>query len=568
MPFEVIANIEVDKKSPVDESLMGKIKRDLDYLNNNINLIGAFDHQWKLNGYLSNVPPLRYRRWDGALISKASTLQACRIWLEQPGSGGTIEVDVRKYTKPDALVTRLTRQFSSAINSIAQTGSGLSTQSVTRSTAQISTQSISQWKSSINIVSIVPIGDDENIGDDLVRYNLLTDPGTDWLVGDTFRAASCANAANDGDLVIKAVNIDGGFNIVVSNPSGVEQSSVVGTATLLAWSYNFTNPVSTQFMAGESALFASHSTGGNNGTLAIYAINQSGNNIIVKNSSGAAQAGVAGTADTNRWIFAQSSSVSVTDYIVGEKAKMSGHTSGSNDGNFPITAVNSGGNNVIAYNASGVVQGGAAGTVNTNRWTIFFSVDPSSSVSAGQGIIVASASNALNNGSFLAKQVNRSTSDNIVVYNESGVAQGGSAGTAVSKRMLVKFSSDQSTVITTDSRVTIFGTPSMASDGDFDVVEVNRGGGSNYNAVIESADAVESAGACGRVVLESKSVFDTRPSVVIPPNTRAFAGTHSQVSSNAVFNTVRKIIDAGDLLMVDLVGIPSGRPKNLVVQLL
>ncbi len=562
-----IAPSQVDAKSPVDTQLMESIKADLDYLDANLNLVGAFDHQWKLNGYLSNLLPTKYKRWDGALVSKASTLQQCRIWLGEGGLGGTIEIDVRKYTRPDVLITALTRQFSAAINSIAQTGSGLSTQSITRATAQISTQSISQWKASINVSTIIPLGNDPDLGNNLVRYNLTSQPDSGYQVGDSVTFSSTTFAANDGTFVIKAVNVDGGNNLVISNASGVAQDSAAGSVTLLAWSYNFTNPVSTQFTAGERATFASHTAPANDGSGIIFAINQSGNNIIVKNILGVAQAGVAGNVNVSRWIYAMSTAVSTTDYIVGEAAKMSGHTSGNNDGNFPITAVNSGGNNVVVYNANGVVQGGAAGTVNTNRWTVFFGSNPASSITAGDGVVITGATTGANNGSFIAKQVNRSTNDNVVVYNTAGVAQGGSAGLFASLRMLVKFAADQSANITTDSRLQIFGTPLATLDGDFQVLQVNRGGGSNYNAVVE-ATGTESVGPAGRVVAESKSVFDTRPSIVIPPQSRGYAASHNQVSSNAVFNLTRKVIDAGTLLMVDIVSIPLGRPKNLVVQLL
>ncbi len=557
-----ISASQTDAKSPVDGQLMDDIRLNLGAIKAAAELAGASDYLFKINGLLPALPVGRSRlRLDGVVISKDVTFQKGQVYLEEPGLGGTVRVDVRRATKPDTKITAISRQFSSAINSIARAGSGNSTQSITRATAQISTQSITLWKSALNISSIVPLGNN------LYRYNLASTVDTDWVVGDSVTAASCSNAANDGTFTIVRAREDGGNNIVVSNVSGVAQSGSAGTLTLEAWSYNFTNPVSSQFAAGEQATFASHSAGGNNGALTIYAINQSGNNIIVKNSSGEAQGSAAGTVDVLRWIFAFSSAASATDYVVGETALTASHsTGGNNAAALPIRAVNSGGNNVILYNPSGAVQGGAAGTVNTNRWVYFFSSDPSADVSAGHSVIVTSATSAGNNGEFVVKEVNRSTSGNLVVFNASGVAQGGAAGTLVSKRALVSFASDQSATITTDSQITLYGTAALANGGTFDVLQVNRGGGANYNAVIETTGAAQ-VGAAGRVVFETKSLFDTKPEIVIPPSTAGFAATHGRVA-DGVLNSTRKTVTAGTLIFADILSIPSGAPRNLVVRLL
>lgn len=561
LTYPIVA-AQTDAKSPVDEQLMDDIRLNLEDLEGRIATSGSSDYQFKVNGYLDASSSRRRRRLDGAIVSQSVTLQRCYAMLEEGGDGGTLQVDIKRVSKPDTKITQLSRQFTSAINSIARAGSSINTQSVTRATAQVSTQSITLWKSAINISSIILVGNNR------VRYNLASAPDSDWIVGDSVTFASCSNAANDGAFTIVELNQDGGYNVVVTNASGVEQSGATGTARLNAWSYNLTNPANSHFAAGESALFASHSSGGNNGTLPIYAINQGGNNIIVKNASGATQGGAVGTIDTNRWIFAFSSAAPA-DYVVGENALTASHSTGGNNGSFPIAAVNSGGNNVVLYNTGGAVQGGAAGTVDTKRWVIFFSSDPSAQVSAGYTVYVTGASSSANDGEFVVKQVNRSTSDNVVVYNNSGVAQGGASGTLYTKRMLVKFAADQSATITTDSLITLYGTMRTLGDGNFDVLQVNRGGGSNYNAVVEmDSTSVEQVGAAGRVVFEAKSVFDTKPSFTIPPRTRNFYGSHGNVSSNMVLNATRKIIPAGTLLVLDLLSIPDGNPKNLTVHLI
>ncbi len=567
MAWQTITADQVDAKSPIDEQLMEAIRENLIDLDSRQQQVGIFDHQWKLNGYLNNIPTNKYARFDGALVSKSSTLQKCSIWLAEPGNGGTLEVDVRRYTKPDAAISSILRQFSSAINTISRAGTANTTQSVTRATSQISTQSIALWKSALNITSIIPLGSDYALGENLVRYNLGSDPGAGWEVGDPVTSASAVNGADNGDFNIIAKNVDGGFNIIIRNASAVGQSSTTGTVTLRAYLYTFTNPVSTQFAAGEVATFAGHTSINNDGPLLVYAINQGGNNIVIKNVTGTAQGSPAGTADANRWIYAFSSAALTSDYVVGEKANATSHAGGGNNGDFPITAVNSGGNNIIVYNLSGVVQGSSGGSVNSNRFVYYFSVDPSSSVTVGDYITAANTTSGLNSGEFQVKIVNRTTSDNVVIYNAAGGPQGGAAGTVYSKKVIVKFSAVQSD-ITTDSRVTIFGSPVLFADGDYDVKQINRGGGSNYNAVVEIAGVVESLGHSGRVVLEGKSIFDTRPTIVIPPQTSGFSASHSQVSSNGVLNATRKIIPADTLLMADIVSIPTGRPKNIIIQIL
>lgn len=547
-------------KAPVDEQLMDDIRLNLEDLDSRVSTSGSSDYQFKANGYLNNITKLN--RVDGCVVSQSVTLQRCVAMLEYGGAGGTLTIDIKRVTKPDSKITQILRQFSSSINSIARAGSSINTQSVTRATAQVSTQSITQWKSNINISSIILVGNNK------VRVNLASQPDSDWKVGDSVNVSSASNALNDGNFTILELNQDGGNNVVFTNASGVEQSGATGTLRLNAWSYNLTNPANAHFAAGESALLASHTEPGNNGTLPIYAINQGGNNIIIKNASGETQGTATGTIDTNRWIFAFSSAAPA-DYVVGEKALTASHTSGSNDGSFPIAAVNSGGNNVVLYNTAGVVQGGAAGNVNTKRWVVFFSSDPSAQVSTGYNVSIVGASNSLNNGDFEVKQVNRSTSDNVVIYNDAGVAQGGAGGSLVTKRALIKFASDQSATITTLSRITVFGSMRGLSDGDWSVLEVNRGGGSNYNAVVElPSTSVEQVGAAGRVVFESKSVFDTLPSFVIPPKSSGFVGTHGLVTSNAVLNSSRKIIPSGTLLMADIISIPDGSPKNLTIHLI
>lgn len=560
MSFISLDPTQVDAKSPVDEQLMQQIKDNEDDLNSRLLLIKGFPHQFKVSGPLALLTEAKKKRIDGALVPVATTFVDAKLWMDKPGTSGKLEVDIRRLVTPNTKITEISRLFSSSINSIARASSGFSTQSISRAASQIATQSISQWKSSINISSIVLLGDN------LVRYNLASQPDSDWKVGDSFEAASCANAANDGTFSIVEINQDNGANIVVENVSGVAQPSASGNATLHAWSYNFVNPVSSQFAAGESALFAGHTDAGNDGTLPIYAVNSSGNNIIVKNPTGTDQAGVAGNANTNRWIIT-ASAAAPTDFVVGEKALLASHTSGANDGNFKITAVNSGGNNIFIYNPAGVAQGGAAGTTNTNRWIYSFSVDPSADVSVADTVVVEGTTSSSNSGSYEVKQVNRITSDNIVVYNESGASQGGSFGTLYTEKVKLSFASDQSSVYSTDSYIEIFGSPQEAIDESaYKVEQVNRGGGANYNVIIKAVEAVEALGACGRIIYEGRSIFSTKPSITTARKDTNATDRDGQVSSNAVFNANATVL-TGTLIGLYIVSIPEGFPESFTLGL-
>lgn len=564
-----ITALQVTAKQPIDEKLMQAIRDDLYGLEADIVAAGAFDYQFKVNGYLAQLRAndgsfAARHRLDGAMISKNTTFSQCRILLEQTGNGGTLEVDVRRYTNPNVAIQSLLHLFTDAITGISQRGSGLSTQSIARTTAQIATQSISRWKTQLNVLSIVLLGNG------LVQYNLSGTPDADFVVADTFTAASCTTSANNGTFAIVRVNNNGGSNLVVQNASGVAQATAAGTMDLDAWKFVYTNPVSAQFVAGESATMASHTTGANNGTFPIYAINQVGNNIIFKGSAFVAQGSAAGTADTNRWAFALSASA--PSYIaVGESIATTSHTTGGNNGTLPVVAVNSGGNNICVYNASGAVQGGAAGTINSLRWIYSFASDPttSSNVQVGDSVWTLDATSAANRGQLVAKELNVSSALNIVVYNAAGVAQVSSGGNMFTNKMAVKFAADQSSYMTTASKIRLHNVSINSQvpgflDGEYDVAQVNRGGGSNYNAVVSMYGAPAIPGPMGRVPYESKSLFTTRPSITIAQ----YDGVWGAVSTNAVFDATQKVVPANTLVMASLLQIPTGDPKNCTIQML
>lgn len=524
MAFTSLPANSVDAKSPIDDFLMGLIKDDLDDLNSRVIAAGSAPHFFTITGRLSYLSGTR-RSVAQAIVTKEFTPTQFRAVLKRSGLGGTLRMDIRKATSPKTPITEIAHQYNAATQSIAQAGSSLSTQSITRFATQLSTQSITHAKGAKNIQSIILIGTMEiggTIYDNLVQYNVDSTFDSDTVNGDSVVVASATSGGNNGTFVIIEKNRGGGNNFVCVNASGVAQTGAAGTVQEKIMSYNYTNPVATAgFTAGYAHEFASHTTGANNGDLLVYKVNEGGNNVWVKNATGVVQAGVAGTLDTNFWVFAMSSAVSTTDYIVGERAKTASHsTGGNNAAALEIIAVNSGGNNVVLYNTSGATQGGAAGNVNTNRWVYALPTDPSSQITAGHNVYLNGHTNALNDGTFVVKEVNRNASNNVVVYNESGVAQGGTTGNVYTTRKLVKFSSDQSAVYSTDSYIEMWGCVDTSynwfiSRAPYQVLEVNRGGGANYNVVIENAAGAAQASPCGYIQVEMRSIFTVAPSIAV-----------------------------------------------------
>lgn len=561
MAFVAITTAEADAKSPMDDTLWGKVKDNFDDLNSRVVTAGNSPFVWEIHGKLATIRNFK-RSIAFGLVNKEFTPSICRFMLKKSGTSGTLSFDIRKHTAPLTPITGIDYQFSDSTLSVARV-SGASTQSIARSTAQISTQSISFAKAAANVTSIIQV-----IGTNLWRYNLDSTPDADWVIGKSVTFASCTTPANNGTFVIVEVNQSGYPSVVVTNASGVAQTSAAGTCQLKLMSYNFTNPVSSEFAAGESALFASHSDAANDGTLPVYAVNSGGNNLLVFNASGVAQGGAAGNTNVLRWKFAFSALASTTNFVVGEKAHMTTHTSGGNNGDFTITAVNLGGNNVTVYNTAGVAQGGAAGATDTNRWKYSLTNDPSAQITAGDTVRLSSHTSSNNDGTFTVKEVNNSAGTNVVVYNTSGVAQVGAAGLTATTKKLVKFLSDQSAVYTTDSYIEMQGCASglynfAGGREPFRVLQVNRGGGANFNVVIDAPTASSQASPAGLVAVEMKSIFTVAPSLSASV-TALSANENIKGTSTDIAATV---IDAQTPLMLYLTSVMSGDPQDLTVSI-
>lgn len=546
---------QVDKKSPVDDDLMESIAEDLYFLKNQTSAIGGlFD--WNLNGDLSVLADiLPFRRFDGGRVGNVDrTLTTHKLVLELPGTDGTLEADIRKYRVTNTPIMEILHQYTAAPTSITRVGTSINTQSISRATAQVATQSVSRYKATINITSIIPIGGG------LTRYNLASAPDADWVIStDYVQISSATTGSNNGTFRLIRKNDDSGFNVILQNASGVLQTGAAGTAGLQAWQYILLNPADAQFVVGEKALFAGHTSALNDGSFEIYLTNAGADNIVVKNRVGLDQAGVAGTVDTYRFTYVYGSAVAA-DYVVGETAFFAAHTSTANDGHLPIRGVNVSGNNLIVYNEAGVTQGGVAGTADTDRWIYALPTDPTSSFTVGQTFYYSGATNFNNDGIFEVKQINRSAVNNLVVYNIAGVTQAGTGGTLYHTRKLLRFAADESAIYSTLSRVNVRGTAKSINFGEYDVLQVNRGGGANYNIVVDIPKGIAQELESGQIEFESRSIFSVRPTITVLDKIAS--------SSNGTLHTTEKLVESGRILMPELLQVPLGNPENLTVSVL
>ena len=569
MAFVALTTAETDAKSPLDDALTTKIKDNLDDLDSRVVVAGAKTFLLELQGALSYVSDWK-RSIAAGILNESAQPSRCRFMLKRSGTSGNLEFDLRRHTQPKTPITGIDYQYSAATSSIAQQGAALNTQSIARSAAQISTQSITHVVTAQNIQSIVLLGYVDSLGSDNVQYNLNSAISADTLITDSIVMAGATAGANNGTFVIVAKNRSGGNNVVIQNASGVTQTGAAGTVQEKIMSYNFTNPVPTDFRGPPLSVFhafAAHTSANNNGNLPIYSLNNGGNNVWVKNSIGATQAGVAGTLNTNFWTYALLSAASVTNYIVGERAKTASHTTPANNvGETEIIAVNSGGNNLILYNPNGVAQAGVAGTINTNRWVYNLPTDPTTQVSVNDTMNLTSHTTPANNGVFTVKEV---TVSSVIVVNAAGVVQGGAAGLSSTTRKLVKFLSDQSANYSTLSFIEMFACVDSLYNNfynlsPFRVLQINRGGGAAFNVVIDAPLALNQVSPAGYVQTEMKSIFTANPTLAsdvtgIEPN-RNIVGTSTALIAAA--------IPAQTPIMLYLISVPTGDPRDLTVTLL
>lgn len=471
---------------------------------------GSAVFQWNVNGPLSLIGSTA-KRVDGSILYQSLTPAAAKLTCKRTGTSGTLDVDVRTHQSLNAPISSIASLFSAAISSITAPLASIATQSIARHTAQISTQSISRAKSTLNIQSIIKVQ-----GTDQWKYNLtgaLLD--SDYSIGSSVLIAGATSGANNGTFVITDVNNGNNPSITVTNAAGVAQAGIAGTLDLQLWSYNYASAVSTDYVAGDSVLTAAHTTGANDGTFTLYKVNQGGNNFWIYNASGVVQAGVAGNANNFLWRYSYAALANATYFVVGESAKFAGHTTGANNGNFPIRFINSGGNNIVVYNSSGVAQAGVAGNALPNRWNINFGTDPSAIISAQDSVRVEGSGTAVNNGLWVAKIIVTNT---VTVYDTSfAMAAQGASGTGYHTKYKLTLFVDPATLsITTASRLELKGTPTTAWEETdlkigYQVLAVGAMDVTFVDTAALLADIVSSP--AGFIAIESKSIFSARPTI-------------------------------------------------------
>lgn len=312
-----------------------------------------------------------------------------------------------------------------------------------------------------NISGVTEIPSNATVQPNFAKYFFTTAIPTNFAPGEQAVFAGHTDPTNDGTFEMFRVN-EGGNNIVVAKGAValVTQGGVAGTVDSLRWKYSFLNNVNDAFAIGEQALFAGHTDPANDGSLEILNKNVDASfNIIVYNTAGVAQPGIAGNVNTNRFVYALDSDPDGF-FIIGDTAVMAGHTDPANDGNFTLVDVKYlGNNNVVVYNSAGVQQLAAGGTVEHLQKAIIFRDDQSANFESGKSFAtVADTANVNNEGQYLVVDQNRlAVSDfNIIVEMPSFVEQLGDAGCVEQETRSIFNDGEQTVVVDQDKQVEAF----------------------------------------------------------------------------------------------------------------
>lgn len=558
---------QTDAKSPIDQQLMDAIRlnqEDLDFRLSSQSAGGIVN--FRVNGSLIRIRETLNlgsgKHLDGCIISNEAEFTKGKLYLERGAESGALEVDVKRHRELQHPIESIESLMTEAIASYDVLGSPLSTLSVSREASDISTQQINRVKPTLNIESIKALSD----GNSLYTFSGTTPLDADYKVGETIQISGASNGVNDGTFIILAINVDGLPSILINNPSAVDQDTPAGSIELDFFEYVYNSSVDPNFAEGESVLMSSHSTGANNGIKAIERTNDGGNNILVYVPNGATQGAPAGSGVCLRMRYTFASPVDVENYVVGELADFGGHSSANNNGNYVIKGVNVSGNNVIILNdvTSGAIQAGAGGTANTRRQIIGLATDPDTLIEVGDFINVSGRSgiHPTQDGNFEVKLVKKFGANNVVIYLGTNNNSSGAGGTLRSSRKLVKFREDFNTSYTVDeSTVALEGLFQSDPVEEFLVKEINRGGFSNYNIIIDAVDLADESATSGRVAREIQSIFTQRPRLEFTAETPR----KLQFDDTATFKAGGVINQ--DILSMDILEVPAGLPSTMVLSL-
>ena len=125
-------------------------------------------------------------------------------------------------------------------------------------------------------------------------------------------------------------------------------------------------------------------------------------------------------------------------------------------------------------------------------------------------------------------------------------------------RKLIKFGSDLSAEYSaTLSQVTLIDMASSVNNDRWKVVEINRGGGANYNLVVLGEAMVAQAHAQGQVDRDHRSIFTSFPTLQ--------ADEDFNFEDTGVFEG--SSVEANSMLSLEVLELPDGLPSNLTVEL-
>jgi len=540
---------QTDALSPIDDNLMDSIREDLDYLDGLLGGANASGIEWVINGDLDNAyffsKPI-----DGLLQTKEFTPNKIAVTMKKGGTAGSVTVDVRKVESVNNPIVSVLSSYKSNTQSITRKGGAFTPSSIQRSTPAINTLQINLFESAYAVDSIV-----RGVGPSSWRINLATPIDTTYVaVGDSIEIASSTNPANDGIFQITEIDQDNYKSIVIFNDAGVQELSSPATAQTLVFEYVFTNPVDTfGYVVGESVALAGHTDPLNNGSFEIFGVNDSGNNLIIKNPAGDTQGGAAGTASSNRWALASGSSVS-TNFVVGENTTAASFGNAGNNGVFEVVGVNSPNTNTLyVYNESAVADVSPAGTASPNRFEYNMGATIAGGVTVGQLVRAEAHTSSANDGDFEVVEVGASS---VVVANDDGALQAGVAGTITCERKIIAFESDP-TATSADLAIGSLMEFDNTNNPDFDqndllepweVIDINVSAG--FNVVIDAVGLEELNAPRGAWISLQNSILNN-PVVL-----------NSQVAGNRPYEYIAT--DSTDFISGD---IPEGTKLGLFLKM-
>lgn len=288
-----------------------------------------------------------------------------------------------------------------------------SIQQIARASSDLLSQSVDRASSSLLTQSVgyleaaIDINSIINITGTQYRINL---DGTGLLdtslyqVGDYVKLDGTDGNLNDGIFQVLEVNRDNAYNLVLDLPAGTDQLIAQGTARLLAA------------------------------------------------------------------VYTQTAAVEEEAFSVGEQVNFINHTDSANDGDYDIFDINRAGNNIVIKRTTDLVEQAApAGEARTYRWAYNMAGPVNTEAFAvGEDVLLASHTNAANDGTFDIKTVNYN-GNNIVVYNTSGVLQPTPAGTATTYRFVYLLNLNPATALEVGDNVNVAGATNAANDGTFEV---------------------------------------------------------------------------------------------------